>query len=901
MSLRAGTSLPIGTVTFLFTDIEGSTNLVRTLGAERFAAVLEQHGRVLRTAFDAHGGVGVRTEGDSFFYAFAVPAQALAGATDAQRALVAQVWPFGATVKVRMGMHTGEGRLGGRESGVDYIGYDVHRAARVAASGHGGQILVSEVTQALVHDRLPEGVTLVDLGEHRFKDLGRPERVYQATLAGLPSAFPRIKSLDAIPNNLPTQLTSFIGREGDIAEGVRMLGGTRLLTLTGPGGTGKTRLSIQIAAAAADEFPGGVVFVPLAPLVDPALVPSTIAHELGLPADGKLAPLDQVAEHLKDRRVLLVLDNLEQLLAAGPLLADLLKRAPGVKMLGSSRAALRVYGEQELPVAPLGLPDALATGDLERLTQYESVRLFIERARAARPDFSVTNDNAPAVAGICVRVDGLPLAIELAAARLRLLTPQAIYAKLDRSLNLLATGHRDLPARQQTLRGAIAWSYDLLEEPVRRLFRVISCFAGGAGLELIEALCTGTCADLEPLAGVEQLVLHSLLRQRDEHGEPRFHMLQTIREYGLERLGESADAAEVRRQHAALYLTLAEQGAGHLLGGERKRWLDRLELEVDNFRQAMEWSIRTGATDTARRLVTALWRLWQMRGYLSEGQALIERVLALPTDESPDGTARLAATLEAAGGVAYWLGRMDRCRDSYQRALDLCRHLGDPKAIANACYNLSFPAVMDEKGRGPGAARELIDEALRIYRDLGDEGGQAKALWALSQNILLVEGDKAGSWRTLEEAIALFRAAGDRFGLGWALHGAGTTLTVDRRFAEARAALGEAIRSFADDGDVSAISLILDDFARLEEAEGRPARALVLQGASISLQRRIGATLAARVADFIAPAPAPRQHLDAATADAAWAEGLAMDLPAAVAYALAPPEAESPSTQTEAP
>jgi predicted ATPase/class 3 adenylate cyclase len=873
-------ALPTGTLTFFFTDIEGSTKLVRALGPQRFGEVLDLHGRILRGAVRANGGHEVRTEGDSFFCVFVRPSDAVAAALAAQRELAVTAFPHEAVVRVRMGMHTGEGTLGTSTSGVDYVGFEVHRAARISSSGNGGQVLLSETTRTLVQDALPAGVTLRDLGEHRFKDLTRPERVFQLAIAGLPADFPRLRSLDRTPNNLPTALTSFVGRERELAEGRRLLGTSRLLTLTGPGGTGKTRLSLQIAAASADDFPEGVYFVPLASIVDAALVLPSVAHELGLSLGGQLAPLQAVVEHLGQKRVLLVLDNFEQVLPAAAEIAELLRQAPNTKVLTSSRAALRVYGEQELPVPPLALPDA--TTPPERLSQYEAVRLFIERAVATKPGFAVTNENAPAVAGICARLDGLPLAIELAAARVRLFPPQVILTRLEKSLTFLAGGARDLPARQQTLRGAIAWSYDLLDEHVRRLFRRFACFADGAELDEIEAVCGE--GEGSALDGLTALAEHSLVRMREDGAEPRFFMLQTIREYAGEKLGEDPDAREVHRRHAAAYLTLAEKTAPTLMGAQRKASLDRLEREIDNFRAAVEWSVASAATETALRLGAALWRFLQMRGYLLEARATIERILAIPgVDGDPP---RLAGALEAAGGIAYWQGDIPATERWYTRCLALRRQLGDEREIANACYNLSFAAWMGGADHPEVSARiELLEEATAIYRRLGDKHGVAKSLWAQTDVLYFIKKETDHSRVMAAESIALFRELSDEFGLGWALHQLGSIDVTLRRFDDSRRELEEGLRLFSKVGDLSAIVLFLGDFARLAAASGDLARGVRLSAAAATLQKKSGTDLAKIVNELEGNVDNIR-HLGPEESVAAWAEGQAMSADEAVAYAL---------------
>ena len=402
-----------------------------------------------------------------------------------QRALSAEPWGLDEPLRVRMGMHTG---LADVRDG-SYVGIDVHRAARIGAVAHGGQVLLSDAVRALVSQDLDPQVTLRDLGEHLLKDLDAPERLYQLAIDGLPDRFPPLPSGVAVLNNLPRRLTTFLGREREIGEVQAALEGARLLTLTGPGGTGKTRLSLEVASRSLDRHPGGVFFVELSPVAEADLIATAIAQALGLPDAGGRSATDRIVDHLAERRVLLVLDNFEQVTEGAPIVAELLTRVPNLSVLTTTRAALHVSGEQEYPVPPLSLPDLAHLPGSEALGQFEAVRLFIERARAVKPDFAVTNENAPAVAEICVRLDGLPLAIELAAARVRVLAPQAMLARLEHRLSLLSSGLRDLPARQQTLRGAIAWSHDMLEEPERALFACLSVFAGTAGLEAIERIC----------------------------------------------------------------------------------------------------------------------------------------------------------------------------------------------------------------------------------------------------------------------------------------------------------------------------------------------------------------------------------------------------------------------------
>ncbi len=615
--------LPAGTVTFLFTDIEGSTRLLGQLG-DRYSGVLEDHHRLLRDVLVRAGGIEVGTDGDAFFVVFPRASKAVAAAVEAQRALASHPWPADGRVRVRMGLHTGEGTLGGDS----YVGLDVHRAARIAACGHGGQIVASDATRALFGSAPAEGISFRDLGEHRLKDLPAPEHLFQIVADGLESEFPPLRTMDARRGNLPQQLTTFVGRRREV-EGIEAaLAESRLLTLTGPGGTGKTRLSLQVAGEVRDAYPDGAYFVPLAPISDPALVVPTIGQALGVREDPGRTPVETVTAELRDKQVLLVLDNFEQIVGAAGDVGQILAAAPALQVIVTSREALQLHGEREYPVPPLALPDPLHLPPLEQLSHYEAVALFIDRARAVKPAFEVTSANAPAVAELCARLDGLPLAIELAAARMKVLAPDAILKRLEHRLSLLSGGARDLPARQQTLRDAIAWSYDLLEQDERTFFVRLSAFLGGATLEAIEVVATEGLG-FDAFDGVASLVNKSLLRQGEtEHGETRFFMLMTIHEYAMEMLAGLPEAAAVRRRHAEHFLAIAEDAAPELFGPKQADLLDSLEHEHDNFRAALAWAMDAGEPSLALRLGAALWRFWQMRGHLREAAERLEALVA---------------------------------------------------------------------------------------------------------------------------------------------------------------------------------------------------------------------------------------------------------------------------------
>jgi predicted ATPase/class 3 adenylate cyclase len=870
-------SLPSGTVTFLFTDIEGSTRLMQEVG-DRYVEAQVAHHAILRAAFNRSGGRELRTEGDSFFCVFESALDACDAAAEVQREFVEHAWPEGAVLRVRIGLHTGEAPLVGNE----YIGIDVHHAARVAGAAHGGQVLVSETTRALVDPSLPDGLSIRDLGMHRLKDLARPEHLYQLVIAGVPDRFPALRTLDSTPNNLPTQLTSFVGREADVAEAGRLLRGTRLLTLTGPGGIGKTRLSLQLAADLVQSFPDGVYFVPLSAVRDPDLISSVLAQVLAVEVTGNRIPVDAVAEFLRDKKLLLVMDNFEQLLPEGaPVISALLNAGTELKLVVSSRAALRVYGEQELPVEPLDIPDVRALPSLALLSQYEAVKLFIDRAMAVKPEFKVTKENAPAIAGICERVDGLPLAIELAAARVKLFSPQALLARLETSLNVLGTGARDLPDRQQTLAGAIAWSYDLLDDPARQVFRRFSVFARGGSLTQAEAVC-GLTADLgiDVLTGLDELADQSLLRRLPDFDEPRLLMLQVIREYAGDRLQESGEADATRDRHAAAYEALAEAAAPRLFGPERKQWLERLELDHDNFRVAFDWTVSRGDSPRALGLAAAFWRFWQMRGHLREGRARVETILAMP---AADARAEVRArALEAAGGVAYWQGDMAAAQVYYDECLALVREGDDKGKIAAALYNASFPRIVIRSDVPGGIG--LVEEALPLFREAGDDAGVARCLWALG-NALYFQRRIREAAPALDEAIPLFRKLEDRFSLGWALHTRSLVAMRDADLAMARRYIREALTIFIEGGDLSGMALLVDDAASAALLAGNTTTALRLAAARVASEAATGAGLGS-----IAGLEESRDWPSFVSTDdqrAAWAAGLAMTLDQAAALALA--------------
>ncbi len=874
-----------GTVTFLFSDIEGSTRLLQALG-DGWPPVLARHQELLRAAFDVEGGEEAGTEGDSFFVAFPTAPGAVAAAVAAQRALATEAWPTDAEIRVRIGLHTGEAGY----STDSYVGLHVHRASRIASAGHGGQVLLSDATRALVQHALPDGIDLRDLGEHRLKDLEHAEHVWQLVIPGLRNEFAPIGSLDAVPNNLPTRLTTFLGREREIAEIGALLERSRLLTLTGPGGTGKTRLSLEVAGRALAGHAAGVFFVELAPINEADLVPATIAQALGLPDRGGRSSVDRLIDAIGEKRMLLVLDNFEQVVAAGPAIAELLAACRNLTVLVSSRSVLHVSGEQEYPVPPLGLPDPARLPPLTQLSEYEAVALFIERARSVKPDFGVTNENAPAVAEISVRLDGLPLAIELAAARIRILTPQAMLSRLEHSLGLLAGGSRDLPERQQTLRGAIAWSHDMLDDGDRSLFACFAVFVGGAGLEAIERVC-GNDVSGELLDALGSLVEKSLIRQVEGiGGEPRFRMLETIREFAVEQAIAAGRWDAMRAEHAAHFLDLAEESSSHVMGSDKRTWLDRLEEDHDNLRAAIGWAVEAGKTDSAMRLGSTLWRFWQMRGYLAEGLERLEQILALP--EGPEHLAARADALDAAAGLAYWQAETERSRAFYRREIDARRVLGDQRGLAEALYGISFTwsiIGLQEPGNA-AAALAYVNEAIAIFRELGDVSGVGRCDWALA-NVAYGTGRTDDARRHATEALAVFEAVDDRFMVGWASFTMALAEMSDflasgdrSTLPEARHWLRQSLDTFTDAQDVSGYTLVVDGLAHVAFYEGDLHRAARLSGAVATLERTSGTGLTLFNREVLGFNPEDLRTDPSYAGD--WAAGAELTADEAVAYAL---------------
>jgi predicted ATPase/class 3 adenylate cyclase len=871
--------LPTGRVTFLMSDIEGSTRLLQER-SDDYPKLLSRHRELLRDAFASGGGIEVETEGDAFFVVFPTVEGAVSAAIAAQRRLRAEAWPEHAAVRVRMGLVTGEAEV--RERG--YVGLDVHRVSRLAGAAHGGQVLLSEQTRAALAARPPDGIAVRDLGEHRLKDIDAPERIYQLDAEGQPDDFPPPRTLSVAATYLPQPLTSFLGRQSEIRDAIGVLETARLVTLTGPGGVGKTRLSIEVARRMIGRFRDGITFVGLAPIHEIDLVVPTIAGAVGLADRGGREPMSRLLEHLRESQLLLVLDNFEHVLPAAPEIAQLLAGATRVSILATSRSPLQLYGERQYPVPPLPLPPATSGGAVAgALTNYEAVSLFVERATAVAPSFALDDANAIAVAEICTRLDGLPLAIELAAARTKVLTPVGIVARLGDRLDLGSRG-RDLPERQQTLRAAIRWSYDLLDETARGVFDGMSVFVGGASLEAAEeVLASDEAADV--FAHLTALVDASLIRRSVDDGDSRFGMLETIRSFAAERLAESEREPHFRRRHAAYFSWLAAQARAEVLGNEAGPWLDRLDREHDNLRAVLAWAIDQGNAPLGLRLSADLWRFWQRRGFLVEGLGRVQAALALSGEVDP---ALRADALEAAGGLAYWQADASTTRAMYEQVLSIRREQGDPIGIAEALYNLSFSytwlSLSDADAKpNPDAALRLLDEARELFEAVDDRSGLAKTLWGIGTSEFWMRRLEDAKFHT-HEAERHARALDDSFLIPWVLYLDAVIALGLGELDRVHPALTEALTRFSESNDVSAYTLVLDAFAALADRRGDPERAARISGGVAELEARSGTGLNRINRKIIGFDPEALRG-DPALTDA-WDDGVRMDGSELSAYAL---------------
>lgn len=812
------------TVTFLLTDIEGSTKLWEE-HPETMKSALSRHDDLLRHAIEAHDGHVFKTVGDGFFAAFANPQDALSAGVSAQLALQSEKWGEVGPLRVRMALHTGSAQ----ERDDDYFGPTLNRVARLLSAAHGGQVLISRATAE---------IKLRNLGEHRLRDLAQPERVFQLVHPDLPAVFPAINSLDNLSHNLPRQLNSFIGREREMAEIKRLLPQANLLTLTGVGGCGKTRLALQIASEVIEDYPDGVWLVELALVSDPALVPQSVAQALGMREVAGQTLLDALIDHLQAKQVLLILDNCEHLLSACAQLTNRLLRAcPNLRILASSRAELGIAGELTYRVPPLSLPDPHQSLPIKSLTQYEAVHLFQERAIANQRSFRVTEQNAQAVVQICRELDGIPLAIELAAARTKALSVQQIARRLQDRFALLTEGKRAAFSHHQTLRATMDWSYELLSPQERTSLRRVSVFVGGFTLEAAEQVCTGK--DLEEntiLDRLTHLLEKSLVIFEDQGGEARYKLLETVRRYGQEKLMEAGERAEWHERHRDFYLKLAEQAELELDGPNQESWFHQLEVEHGNLRAALQWSLEDGKAEKALRIAGALGHFWDIRDHFTEGLVWLERAL----EKSVAAPRQLRAkALRAAGVLAWCQGKYEQAKGLQQESLKIYQEIGDTQGIAMSLNNLGN--ILYNQGDYE-AARDFHRQSLVIRRGVEDKHGIAVSLNNLG-NVALDQSDYQGARRLYRQSLAIRREIGDQHGIAVSLHNLGMVLQNQGDYERARRLYEESLEITRAIGDKKMIAHSISQLAGIVRAEGQLKRAAQLLGAVAALLERLGAVL----------------------------------------------------------
>jgi predicted ATPase/class 3 adenylate cyclase len=866
-----------GTFIFLFTDIEGSTRLWETEPV-RMADALARHDRLCQATVAAHGGRLVKMVGDGLHAVFDDPVAAVASVLDLQRGMAAIGAQFNLPFKMRCGLHAGTPQL--RDG--DYFGSAVNRAARIMSAGHGGQVLLSQAVVDLGRGRFPAGADVVHLGRVRLRDLSTPEELWQLVHVDLPRQFPPLRSLDLAPNNLPEQFTSFVGREHEVAKIKDALRASRALTLTGAGGCGKTRLSLEVAAEMLEWNPDGVWFVQLASLADSDLVPQTAATVLGLRERPGTSFTQVLADHVADKHLMLILDNAEHVLAACARLAgEMLRSCPHLTLLATSREPLRIAGEVSYRVPPLSMPDLKRDATPERVSRFESSRLFIERAQQSLPRFAVTSGNARALVSVCRRLDGMPLAIELAAARVRSMSVEELDEHLDRRFRLVTGGSRVAPRRQQTLRALIDWSYDLLDDAEKKLLCRASTFSGGLTLEAAEHVCSGQGIESwEVLDILTSLTDKSLVVAEEHERESRYRLLETVREYAREALRASDPGAHWHSRHLAYFLAMSQEGEPHLFGADQKVWLDRLETEHDNLRAALAWSTAGEDAAAGLRMAGSLWWFWNVRGYLREGRRWLSALLAAAPEREDDARAK---ALNGVGGMAFHQADYAAARAAYEDTLAIARRLDNRPRIAFALNNLAI--VAHEVG-DYSVAETLNEEALAIQRELGDPRGINISLHNLG-TLAGQRGDYAAARTLYEESLAIRRSQGDRQAAAVSLNNLGVVAALQGDYASARSRHAESLRIRGELGDQWGVAESLEGLAIVELASSAAERAACMWGAAERVREEIGIPIQPRERpEYDRHVAAAREAIGNPAFETAWQEGRIMSLREAVDFSL---------------
>jgi predicted ATPase/class 3 adenylate cyclase len=912
-------NLPTGTVTFLFTDIEGSTKLAQE-HSDEMPSLLARHNEILNESIEAQHGFTFRIVGDSFSAAFHTASDALNAALDAQRKLQNESWSP-ASIKVRMGIHTGTAQLKEDSHGSFYEGYaTLALTQRIMSVGHGGQILLSQTTHDLVKDK-PDGKTeLRDMGERRLKDIAKSEHLYQVVAADLLADFPPLTTLETSNHNLPTQLTSFIGRERELAEARKLLSSTRLLTFTGPGGTGKTRLSIQVAAEQFSEFKDGAWLIELAPLANPTYIVSAIASTFNLRELQGIPLIDTVTDYLRGKKLLLILDNCEHLVEACAQLSDqLLHACPNLKIIASSREALEINGETVYRVPSLSLPQ-----DFENLMDSDATRLFTERAIKVSPQFTLTKNNASFVAQICERLDGIPLAIELAAARVKMFTPQQIVERLDDRFKLLTGGSRTALPRQQTLRALIDWSYLTLNETEQGALGQLAVFSGGWTFEAAESIL----GESEAMDGLSGLVNKSLVNVEEQEGESRYRYLETIRQYAMEKLSESGEAVDARNRHLGYFIEYARNTEEKLEGAQRRLWLNRLEVEHDNLRSALGWALESNP-ESALQMVCSLSLFWLSHDYLTEGcnwcQAAITRaeessfdrdkidqtraqaytaLAMLSVNRGDHQTGQTAArksvalarhlgdkltlvrALNSLGFASAFLGDVTLAFDSLHESEDICRKFGYKEELANLLQALAYVTM---EIHGPDAAEQLqkyLEENLVLSQGSVDIEARVRTEGILAR-LAFSSGDLDDARKHADRMLDLHKEMGDQ--LSTTAHQSGMAHAARQlgNFGEALALYRETIQEWQEIGHRGAVAHQLECFAFIAKAQEQGERAVKLMSAAEALREASNSprTPQERI-EYANEAASLRLGMDEKTFVSLWAEGRAMTMEQAIEYAL---------------